>query len=122
MRLLLATLLMLAWPPGGFGQFLPIVSITGQPFSADEVIVEAPNANVRNVLPMKKIHIYRDSAGRTREDVSIPQDPAAAQFVNIEDPVAGVHYFLDTPNRIARRLVYRVLAATGPALPMLSAP
>jgi hypothetical protein len=90
----------------GFGQSVPVPSIAGQPFSADEVIVENPKPNVHNVLPMKTIRIYRDSAGRTREDVSIPRDPIATQVVNIEDPVAGVHYYLDTEGKIARRLVY----------------
>jgi hypothetical protein len=106
MRLLLATLPILAMITEGFGQSLPVTSIASQPFSADEVIIENPKPNVHNVLPMKRIRIYRDSAGRTREDVSIPRDPTATQVVNIEDPIAGIHYFLDTERKIARRLVY----------------
>ena len=90
----------------GFGQSVPVSSIASQPFSADEVIVQNPKSNVHNVLPTKMISIYRDSTGRTREDVAIPRDPIATQVVNIEDPVAAVHYYLDTENKIARRLVY----------------
>jgi len=97
----------------GRGQSLPVVSIAAQPFSADEVIVQNPKPNVHNVLPMKTISIYRDSAGRTREDVSIPRDPTATQVVNIEDPVAGIHYYLDTDAKIARRLAYPKPPATG---------
>jgi hypothetical protein len=113
MRFLLATLPIIALITEGFGQSLPVTSIAGQPFSADEAIVENPKPNVRNVLPMKTIRIYRDSAGRTREDVSSPRDPTATQVVNIEDPIAGVHYFLDTESKIARRLVYPRPAAPG---------
>ncbi|PWT85077.1 MAG: hypothetical protein C5B56_14565 [Proteobacteria bacterium] len=79
--------------------------VAGRPFSADEVIVQNPAPNVHNVLPFKTIRIYRDSSGRTRVDVSVPRDPIAAQFVAIEDPVAGVHLALDTDAKIARRLV-----------------
>jgi hypothetical protein len=105
MRFLLATFSVLALASLGFGQ-VPVVSIAGQPFSADEVIIQNPKPNVRNVLPMKTIRIYRDSAGRTREDVSIPRDPTATPFVSILDPIAGAHYSLDTEKKIARRLLY----------------
>src|ERR1035437_8180100 len=113
MRLLLATLPILATITEGFGQSLPVTSIASQPFSADEVIIENPKPNVRNMLPMKTIRIYRDSAGRTREDVSIPRDPAFTQVVNIEDPVAGVYYYLDTESKIARRLFFPRPATPG---------
>jgi hypothetical protein len=101
-----------------FGQSLPVVSVAGGPFSADEVIVQEPAPNVHNVLPRRKtIRVYRDSAGRTREDVSSPRDPIASQFVRIEDPVAGVHYSLDTDARIARRLVDLTPPAPVPLTP-----
>jgi hypothetical protein len=119
MRFLLAALPILALITEGFGQ-VPVLSIAGQPFSADVVIIENPKPNVRNVLPMKTIRIYRDSAGRTREDVSVPRDPTATQTVNIKDPIAGVWYFLDTESKIARRLVF---PWPGPGLtPTTSAP
>jgi hypothetical protein len=101
-----------------FGQSLPVISVAGRPFSADEVIVQEPAPNVQNVLPRKTIRIYRDSAGRTREDVSIPRDPIASQFVRIEDPVAGVHYSLDTDAKIARRLVDLTPPAPVPLTPV----
>ncbi len=103
--LLVVTFSVLALASGGFCQ-VPLVSVAGQPFSADEVIIQNPKPNVHNMLPMKTIRLYRDSAGRTREDVSIPRDPIATPFVNITDPVAGVHYSLDTEKKIARRLLY----------------
>jgi hypothetical protein len=69
MQFLLATLPILVLITEGFGQLLP-TSIAGQPFSADEVIIRNPEPNAHNVLPMKTIRIYRDSAGRTRGRMS----------------------------------------------------
>jgi len=95
------------------GQPLPVASIAGQPFSADEVNIENPTPNVRGVLRMKTIRVYRDSAGRTRVDASVPHDPTAADtLVRIDDPVAGIYYSLDTRNKSARRLIL-----PGPRVP-----
>jgi hypothetical protein len=100
-----ATVLVLGLTTAVYGQ-VPVITVTDKPFSADEVIVENARPNVRGVAPMKTIRVYRDSAGRTRTDVSIPPDHTATPFVSIEDPVAGVHYSLDEKNKIARRLTY----------------
>jgi hypothetical protein len=105
MRFLLVTFSVLTLASLGCGQ-VPVVMIADRPFSGDEVIIQNPKPNVHNVLPMKTIRIYRDSAGRTREDVSIPRDPTASPFVSIMDPIGGVHYSLDTEKKIARRLLY----------------
>jgi hypothetical protein len=106
MRRLLVTISVLALASGGFGQ-TPLVSVSGQPFSADEVIIQNFPPNVHSPSPqMKTMRLYRDSAGRTREDVAIPRDPIATPFVNIIDPLAGVSYSLDTEKKIARRLLY----------------
>lgn len=105
MRFLLVTLSLLALASPGVGQ-VPVISIAGHPFSADEVIIRNPGPNVHNMLPMKTMRIYRDSAGRTREDGSIPRDPTATPFVSISDPIAGASYSLDTEKKIAWRLLY----------------
>lgn len=105
MRRLLVTFSIFALASAGFSQ-VPVVSVAGQPFSADEVIIQNPKPNMCNVLPMKTIRIYRDSAGRTREEVSIPRDSTATPFVAIVDPIAGVSYYLDAEKKIARRLDY----------------
>src|SRR5437879_4476494 len=120
MRFWLAILPILGSITGGFAQSVPLISIAGRPFSADEVIIQNPKPNVYNVLPMKTIRVYRDSAVRTREEVSIPRDPTATQVVTIEDPVAGVHYYLDTEKKIARRLVFPPSAVPG-AIPTTTA-
>ena len=88
MRFSLAALLVLGLTTEIFGQ-LPVVPVAGQPFSADEVIVENPKPNVPNELPRKTIRVYRDSDGRTRTDDSTPPDPIAP-FVYIYDPIGNV--------------------------------
>jgi hypothetical protein len=104
-----------------WGQSLPVISISGQPFSADEVTIENARPNVHGVVPMKTVRVYRDSAGRTRVDVSIPPDHTATPFVSIQDPVAGVHYSLDAKNKIARRLTFPApRSLPGPDPPAMS--
>jgi hypothetical protein len=98
MRLPLLALLGLGSIAGIFGQTVPVVSIGGQPFSADMVIVRVPSPGVSNVLTTQTTRVYRDSAGRTRIDVSVPTNPVYTSAVNIYDPVTGVHYWLDTTN------------------------
>src|SRR5215475_11300694 len=54
--------------------------------------------------------IYRDSQGRTRREVTLDSvGPFAtagepAQWIFINDPVAGVHYILDQRNHTARKM------------------
>jgi hypothetical protein len=86
------------------GQHLPFPQVSGAPFSADEVQIENPHPNVHNVLPMKTIVVYRDSAGRTRVHVSVPRDPTGNPNLVIDDPVANVIYMIDESNKFVRRL------------------
>src|SRR5580698_3041166 len=88
------------------GQTLPVPAVKGAPFSAIEVELQNAKPNVRNVLPRKTIAIYRDSAGRTRTDVSVPADPTGNPNIVIEDPVANVTYMIDDANKFARRLTW----------------
>ena len=119
MRFPFATLLVLGLTTGVYGQ-VPVITVAGKPFSADEVIVENPRPNVQGVIPIRTIRVYRDSAGRSRVDVSIPPDHTATPFVSIEDPVAGVHYLLDEKNKIARRLTYPPPRAKPGSMPPAS--
>jgi hypothetical protein len=56
--------------------------------------------------------IYRDSQGRTRREVTLDSvGPFAtagepAQWIFINDPVAGVHYILDQRNHTARKMAF----------------
>jgi len=92
-----------------FGQGIPVPFIAAHPFSADEVIVREPSPHVHmDILKemdilRETIKVYRDSAGRTRTDVSVPPNPTETPYVMIIDPGAGVTYALDTKNKVARR-------------------
>ncbi len=88
------------------GQTLPVVQVKGAPFSANEVELQNAKPNVRNVIPMKTIAVYRDSAGRTRIEVSVPPDPAGNPNIVIDDPVANVIYMIDEKHKFARRLMW----------------
>jgi hypothetical protein len=89
-----------------FGQGVPVALIPDHPFSADEVITQMPSPHVRNVVPRETIRVYRDSAGRTRTDVSVPPNPIETPFVTIFDTVAGMSYALDTEKKVARRFIH----------------
>jgi hypothetical protein len=88
------------------GQTLPVPPVKGAPFSANEVELQNAKPNVRNVLPRKTTAIYRDSAGRTRTDVSVPPDPTGNPNIVVDDPVANVTYMIDDTNKFARRLTW----------------
>jgi len=94
-------------PAGGA---LPFASalVTGAPYSADEVVemVPPPGSGTQTSSPTPVTHIYRDSAGRTRTE-----RPAG---IEINDPVAGVRYTLDTQNKVAHK---RALSDQGTRLP-----
>ncbi len=88
------------------GQTIPVVQVKGAPFSANEVELQNAKPNVRSVIPMKTIAVYRDSAGRTRIEVSVPPDPAGNPNIVIDDPVANVTYMIDEKHKFARRLMW----------------
>jgi hypothetical protein len=106
MRISLFTYLCLITFSNASGQFLPVPPVSGAPFSADEIQLENPSPNVHNVLPMKAIAVYRDSAGRTRIEVSVPRDPTGNPNLVIDDPVANVTYMIDERNKFVRRLTF----------------
>jgi len=110
MRFPVLALLSLVSITGIFAQGVPVISIAGQPFSAEETTVRVPAANVRNVLPRQTTRIYRDFAGRTRTDTWTPASLIDGSFISIDDPGAGVHYSLDTKNKIARRFLFPAAA------------
>jgi hypothetical protein len=103
MRLPLVILLGLGIMKGTFGQHIPVPIVSGHPFSADEVDIERPSPNVRNMPPKETIRVYRDSAGRTRTDAPAPPNQIATHFAVINDPLAGFQYSLDLENKVARR-------------------
>jgi hypothetical protein len=106
MRTVLAAGAILMICPFLYGQSLPVVQVKGAPFSANEVELQNAKPNVRNVIPMKMIAVYRDSEGRTRIDVSVPPDPTGNPNIVIDDPVANVIYMIDEKHKFVRRLTW----------------
>ncbi len=84
--------------------------VKGAPYSALAVTERAQVLGDGNRLTHKFTNaIYRDSEGRTRNELSFSGiGPYAAdklpKIVTISDPVAGVHYFLNTVNHTARKI------------------
>lgn len=85
---------------------------TGQPFSAQEetetIQTLSDGTHINNGL--RKVTFYRDSLGRTRTERTAPQPPglprdsAPLVFIEIEDPVAGFRYTLDSNSHTAHRM------------------
>lgn len=109
----------------GMGEVAPV---KGAPFCAT-VTTEHTQvfADGNRIHTTDSSTVCRDSEGRTRREASLNLLGAGAQksapkLITITDPVAGVHYMLDTENKIARRLpvppgAAAVTTAGGAALP-----
>lgn len=90
-------------------------TVTGAPFSAQEVTEETQTLANGNVITRKnQANIYRDSSGRVRTERTVPAGrPAPGQtatqtttrtIVSIHDPVAGVSSELDTTAKTVRQM------------------
>jgi hypothetical protein len=91
----------------GTAQSLFVVPVTAHPFSGDEVTVEKYASNVRGASARNgTVRVFRDSAGRTRSAMPIPDSTYDAPPVVIHDPISGVDYRLDEKNKIAYRLTF----------------
>jgi len=85
--------------------FPGVRTIAGEPFSAEE---ESERSQVladgTHVSQTTRIHLYRDSQGRTRNE-TVPAQALEARsplfFVHIYDSVAKVHYTLDMQRQVA---------------------
>jgi len=103
------------------GRFLG-PAVTGAPYSAEETQehTQTLNDGTHITQPVMRRAIYRDSLGRTRDERPVMMAlragaPPAPTLVEIEDPVAGVQYTLDTQNKIAHRITAQTLPAGGRA-------
>jgi hypothetical protein len=104
--------------PGGMGMgagFGAGRTVTGAPFSGQEVTEETQTLSNGNVISRKsQVNIFRDSSGRTRTERTLTQGrPGQAQataqtasrtVVSIHDPVAGTTSELDTTARTAHTM------------------
>jgi len=99
---------------GAIERFAPPV-VTGAPYSGEEV-----NENIKILTDGTRItqknpgrKVWRDSEGRTRTERPLGMGPgmglrqasapATPLIVEINDPVAGYRYTLDTANKVAHR-------------------
>jgi hypothetical protein len=87
-----------------------ISGITGAPYSAVQVFETTQTLNDGTHIsnPQRTIHLWRDSAGRTRTErpfFSPPQlQPRDSLLVEISDPVVNCQYILDMVNHVAHRI------------------
>ncbi|MCU1296195.1 MAG: hypothetical protein JWO91_473 [Acidobacteriaceae bacterium] len=85
--------------------------VKGAPYSAEATIESTQTLSDGNrIVHRQKVHLYRDSEGRTRREETLAAiGPWAAQgtpatIVTIQDPKSGAAYVLDTQNKTAQRL------------------
>ena len=83
--------------------------VTGAPYSAQRVFerVQVAADGTRFTQSNQQEIIYRDSQGRVRTERSMmgPNSSAGAPVVvEIQDPIAGYSYTLDTQNKVAHRI------------------
>jgi PDZ domain-containing protein len=102
---------------------LRMAPISGAPYSGDEEEYSDPPVQVLSRLPenvAKRFsvdsvraltHVYRDSEGRIRREVSTcpGSSPDDSVMIEIRDPVAGTQYILDPRSHVARRSVLTVI-------------
>jgi hypothetical protein len=114
------------------GRIGPMNRVTGQPFSAQEETesVQTLSDGTHINSGPRKVTYYRDSLGRTRTERTPAQPPGLAAaamppvFIDIEDPVGGYRYTLDSNSHTAHRTPIaparaangqQIFAATAPA-------
>lgn len=85
--------------------------ITGAPYSADAVTETTQVlADGNRITRSSTAHVARDSMGRTRREQNLkmlgpwPGPGNAPSFIMINDPVAGVHYTLDSRAKTAMKM------------------
>jgi hypothetical protein len=90
------------------GAFWPS-SVTGAPYSATQTTegIQTLADGTHITQPGQETVMYRDSAGRTRNELTFPgpragDQPAPAQ-VTIVDPVAGFRYQLNLKDKVTQR-------------------
>lgn len=97
------------------GPGLPGGTVTGMPYSAEEVTehVQTLADGTHITQPSRKAMFYRDSQGRTRIERTFPMPqgvPEAAiarpSLIEINDPVSGAHYTLNSQNHTARKMSF----------------
>jgi len=117
-------------PPGAFGERIELLGfegmhpgkvVTGAPFSGtatSETTQTLPDGTIIHRITTSKL--YRDGQGRSRREVTFSGfGPLAASgkthtMVMISDPGAGVHYMLNTEQKVAHKMNMRSHDGGGP--------
>ena len=109
-------------------------AITGAPYSGREIreIPARTNPNGRQTAPVTRAGTatYRDSAGRTRADKTAIQSRGGTRnsnsdelgFAEIDDPVAGFRYILDSVDHEAYRIPWEGRVIAFQAVPSFQPP
>lgn len=102
--------------PGG-----PLLGVPGEPYSAEQVTenVQTLADGTHITQPSESTKFYRDSQGRTRMEHTFPLPPgvqgaATPSMIEITDPVAGVHYMLDSNRKQAQKMTLPTLPPPPP--------
>jgi hypothetical protein len=100
-------------------RFIP-QAVVGAPYSAEQIQEHLQTLNDGTHISQTQMHtkMYRDSQGRTRTERPLMMALANRQdsptVVEITDPVAGVHYTLDTQNKVAHRVAIEAPGGGAP--------
>ena len=95
--------------------------VEGKPYTADSVTETAQIlVDGNRITHRNEARFYRDSEGRTRREQTVSalgvwqtgSEPLT--MITIDDPVAGVSYFLDPASKTARQLKPQTLALEPP--------
>ena len=106
------------------GPGMPGGVVTGMPYSAEQVTeqVQTLADGTHITQPAQTTRLYRDSQGRTRTERSarLPPGPLgkgveAPVFIEVSDPVVGVHYSFEPKSHKAHRI--KVLMPPPPPPP-----
>lgn len=103
----------------------PMPNVTGAPYSAETVTERDQQlADGNRIVQSHSGSVARDSHGRTRREETMPglkgSAGEATQLVMIDDPVAHVHWTLNSQNKTATKMPIPNLpaGAPGPDVPM----
>jgi hypothetical protein len=114
------------WSFSSAGRGMPGGTITGAPYSAEQVTehVQTLADGTHITQPPQTIKLYRDSVGRTRTERTAPLPPGplgvgvqAPVFIDIADPAAGVRYTLESQSHTAHKVAMRAPAPPPPPPP-----
>jgi len=103
--------------PGGPMGFDMRATVTGAPFSGEEVTTEQQTLANGNVIQRQNnVKVYRDSQGRVRTEETMvrPAAPGSTAtgtttrtMIRIFDPVAGTSSDVDTQNKVVHQMAIR---------------